>query len=208
MNYQNDDADAVSALVSPRIWNYGLAGYDRTHILKLNFVWTLPKSLAGYALNDWFISGIATMSSGATKAIGYSFANSVDITGTASQGARISLTEDPNLPGGEKTFSRKFRTETVRPPEVGTIGNSARTSIRQPGFQNSDLTAAKTFPITEKARMQLRAEFYNAVNHTQFSGFDTATRFDARNQQINTWLGEMTAAPALRPILMALRFTF
>ena len=75
MNYQDDDADAVSALVSPRILDYGLAGYDRTHILKLNFVWTLPKSLARYALNDWFISGIATMSSGAPTAIGYSFAN-------------------------------------------------------------------------------------------------------------------------------------
>ena len=48
--------------------------------LKLNFVWTLPKSpwknvLTRYGLNDWFIFGIATMSSGAPTAIGYSFAN-------------------------------------------------------------------------------------------------------------------------------------
>ena len=213
MNYQDDDTDTVSALVARRVWNYGLAGYDRTHILKLNFVWTVPKApwknvVSRYALNDWFISGIATMSTGAPAAIGYSFVNPVDITGTASQGARISLTGDPNLPGGEKTFLRNFRTETVRPPDVGTIGNSARTSIRQPGFQNWDLTAAKTFPITEKARMQLRGEFYNAFNHTQFSGFDTAARFDARNQQINTRLGEMTGARAPRLIQLALRFTF
>lgn len=36
------------------------------------------------------------------------------------------------------------------------------------GVSEFGLTAAKTFPITEKARMQLRAEFYNAINHTQF----------------------------------------
>ena len=213
LNYQDDDTDTVSALVAPRIWNYGLAGYDRAQVMKLNFVWTVPKApwknaASRYTLNDWFISGIATMSTGAPAAIGYSFVNPVDITGTASQGARVSLTGDPYLPGNEQTFSRNFRTEVVVPPTVGTIGNSARTSIRAPGFQNWDLTAAKTFPLTEKARLQLRGEFYNAFNHTQFSAFDTAARFDGQNKQVNARLGEMTAARSPRLIQMALRFTF
>ena len=148
------------------------------------------------------------MSSGAPAAIGYSFVNPVDITGTASQGARISLTGDPNLPGGEQTFSRNFRTETVSPPAVGTIGNAARTSIRMPGFHNWDLTAAKTFHLTEKVRLQLRGEFFNAFNHTQFSAYDTAARFDGQNRQVNTRLGEITAARAPRLIQLALRLTF
>jgi hypothetical protein len=213
LNYQDDDDATISALVSPRIWNYGLAGYDRAQVLKLNFVWTVPKApwknaLSRYTLNDWNVSGIATMSSGAPAAIGYSFVNPVDITGTASQGARISQTGDANLPKGEKNFSRNFRTEVFVPPTVGTIGNSARTSVRLPGFQNWDLTAAKSFPITERARMQFRAEFYNAFNHTQFSGFDTAARFDAQNRQVNARFGEMTAARAPRLIQLALRLTF
>lgn len=94
------------------------------------------------------------------------------------------------------------------PPAVGTIGNSARTSVRAPGFHNWDLTAAKAFPIAERVRMQFRAEFYNAFNHTQFSAFDTAARFDARGQQVNARFGEMTAARAPRLIQLALRVTF
>jgi hypothetical protein len=213
MNYQDDDDAAISALVSPRVWQYGLAGYDRTHVLKLNFVWAVPKApwknvISRYTLNDWNISGIATMSSGAPTAIGYSFVNPVDITGTASQGARISQTGDGNLPASERTFSRNFRTEVFIPPAVGTIGNSARTSVRLPGFHNWDLTAAKAFAVTEKARLQFRAEFYNAFNHTQFSAFDTAARFDGQNRQVNARFGEMTGARAARLIQLALRFTF
>ncbi len=213
LNYQDDDDAAISALVSPRVWQYGLAGYDRAHVMKLNFVWAVPQSpwknlLARYTMNDWHISGIATMSSGAPTAIGYSFVNPVDITGTASQGARISQTGDANLPASEKTFSRNFRTEVFIPPAVGTIGNAARTSVRLPGFQNWDLTAAKAFPIAERARLQFRAEFYNAFNHTQFSTFDTAARFDAQGRQVNARFGEMTAARAARLIQLALRLTF
>lgn len=213
LNYQDDDDATISALVSPRIGNYGLAGYDRAQVLKLNFVWAIPRSpwknpLVRYALHDWQVSGIATMSTGAPTAIGYSFVNPVDITGTASQGARVSQTGDANLPASEKTFYRNFRTEVFVPPTVGTIGNAGRTSVRQPGFQNWDLTAAKAFPLTEKVKLQFRTEFYNAFNHTQFSSFDTAARFDARNQQINARFGEMTGARAARLIQMALRFTF
>ncbi|MFN9265163.1 MAG: hypothetical protein ACK6DY_16930 [Acidobacteriota bacterium] len=38
MNYQDNDDAAISALVSLRVWQYALAGYDRTHVMKLNFV--------------------------------------------------------------------------------------------------------------------------------------------------------------------------
>ncbi|MFN7935561.1 MAG: carboxypeptidase-like regulatory domain-containing protein [Bryobacteraceae bacterium] len=212
-NYQDDDDAVISALVPPRVWNYGLAGYDRTHTMKLNFVWTLPQTpwrnvVTKYVLHDWSVSGIGTMSSGAPTAVGYSFVNPVDTTGTASQGARISQTGDANLPGSERNFSRNFRTEVFIPPAVGTIGNSARTSVRLPGFHNWDLTAAKAFPIAERVRMQFRAEFYNAFNHTQFSSFDTAARFDARGAQVNARFGEMTAVRAARLIQLALRVSF
>jgi len=182
-------------------------------VLKLNFLWTVPQSpwtnpAARFALRDWNLSGIATMSSGAPTAISYSFVNPVDITGTASQGARIAQTGNANLPGSEKTFARNFRTEVFEAPKVGTIGSAGRTSVRLPGFQNWDLTAAKAFPVTEKARLQFRAEFYNAFNHTQFSGFDTAARFDAQRRQVNARFGEMTGARAPRLIQLALRLTF
>ncbi|MFN7646370.1 MAG: hypothetical protein ACK58M_15060 [Acidobacteriota bacterium] len=164
--------------------------------------------ISRYSLNDWRISGIATMSSGAPTAIGDSFVSPVDITGTASQGARISQTSDGNLSASERTFSRNFRTEVFVPPAVGTIGNSARGSVRLPGFHNWDFTAAKASAVTEKARLPFRAEFHNAVNLKQSSAFETAVRFDGQNRQVNARFGDMTGARAARLLQLALRFTF
>lgn len=158
-------------------------------------------------VNGWQMSGITTMSTGAPAAVGYSFVNPVDITGSASQGARINQSGDANLPRGERTFSRNFRTEVFSPPTVGTIGNSARTSIRQPGFQNWDISVVKSIHVRERFRTQLRGEFYNAINNTQFSAFDVAARFDGQNRQVNTRLGEMTGTRAARILQVALRIS-
>jgi len=52
------------------------------------------------------------------------------------------------------------------------------------------------------------AEFYNAFNHTQYSGLDTGARFDAQGRQVNARFGEFTAARNARIIQLALRFVF
>lgn len=57
-------------------------------------------------------------------------------------------------------------------------------------------------------KLQLRCELYNAFNHTQFSAFDTAARFDAQGRQVNTRFGEFTTARLPRQIQFALRFFF
>ena len=94
-------------------------------------------------------------------------------------------------------------------PAVGTIGNSARTLIRGPGINSWDVAVFKTFPIREKYQIQFRWETYNTFNHTQFSGVDTAARFDtATGQQVNARLGQLTSARDGRRMQFALRFYF
>ena len=130
-------------------------------------------------------------------------------TGTPSLSPRIDVTGDPVLPKSERTFSRNFRTEVFRVPQLGTYGNSARTSVRGPGINNWDAALFKNFPIfSERTRLQFRWELYNAFNHTQFSAFDTATRFDSQGNQINSRLSEFTAARTPRQMQFALRLTF
>ncbi|MBI3211046.1 MAG: carboxypeptidase regulatory-like domain-containing protein [Candidatus Solibacter usitatus] len=213
MDYADDDGNAVSVLVPIRVWNYGTAGFDRTHVFKLNYVWFLPNAkwrnpALKQILHGWQISGITTFQSGAPLAVGYSFVNAVDITGTASQGARVFVTGNPVLPKSERTFGRFFRTEVFAPPVAGTIGNSARSVLRGPGLNNWDATALKNFDVWERVKLQFRCEFYNTFNHTQFSAVDTAARFDAQGRQINTRMGEFTAARNARLIQMALRLRF
>ena len=116
---------------------------------------------------------------------------------------------DPVLPKDERTFFKNFRTDVFRAPAVGTIGNSARNLVRQPGTNNWDMTATKNLPVHERFRIQLRCELYNAFNHTQFSLRSTLTaRFDAQGNQVNSNLGAFTAAAPARVLQLAVRANF
>ncbi|MBI3683167.1 MAG: carboxypeptidase regulatory-like domain-containing protein [Acidobacteria bacterium] len=213
LDYNDFDNNGVSTLVNPRVWNYGLASFDRTHVFKLDWVWNVPQSPwkalpARLLLNDWQLSGITSFVSGQPLGIGYSTTVAVDITGSPSQGARIVVLENPVLPKSDRTFSRNFRTDVFRLPARGTIGNAATTLIRGPGINNWDIAIFKDFPVREAMRFQFRWELYNAFNHTQFSALDTAARFDPQGAQVNARFGEFTAARSPRVMQGALRFYF
>ncbi|MFN0106710.1 MAG: carboxypeptidase regulatory-like domain-containing protein [Bryobacteraceae bacterium] len=213
MDYVDGDQNRVTTVVPRRVWNYGLAGFDRTHILKVNWLLQIPDrnwalAPAKFVLNGWQLNGIASFVSGAPVSVGYSLVSGADITGTPSVGARIVITEDPILPKSERTFDRNFRTDVFRAPAVGTIGNAARTNLRGPGINNWDIALFKNIPLRERLKLQFRAELYNAFNHTQFSAYDAAARFDAQGRQVNTRFGQFTAARSPRIAQLALRVSF
>jgi hypothetical protein len=60
---------------------------------------------------------------------------------------------------------------------IGTaFGNSGTGIVNGPGQANLDLAFSKTMALkwpVENSRLQFRAEFYNALNHTQFGNPDT-----------------------------------
>jgi hypothetical protein len=213
LDYNDTDTEAISPLVNVRVWNYGRAGFDRTHIFNLNYIWELPvrkmnHPAAAAVLNGWQVSGITSFVSGEPLGIGQSFVNAIDITGTPSQGARVVALRNPVLPKSERTFSRNFRTDVFGASPVGTIGNAAKNLIRGPGINNWDMALFKTFPIREPMRLQFRWELYNAFNHTQFGGLDTGARWDAQGNQVNQRFGEFTSARGPRQMQFALRFFF
>lgn len=213
MDYSSAEGDNVSNLVGRRVWNYGPSSFDRAHTLRVNWLYDVPNLPASHALlraalHHWQTSGIYSFSSGQPLGIGFSNTVATDITGSPTDGARVVLTGNPNLPQSERSFSRNLRTEVVQAPARGAIGNSERFPIRGPRNQNWDLTVFKNFPIREALRVQFRWELYNAWNQTQFSAFDTAARFDPQGRQVNARFGEFTAARPPRIMQFALRFLF
>ena len=60
-----------------------------------------------------------------------------------------------------------------------------------------DLSANKYFNFTERWRLQYRAEFFNALNHTQLNNPDTTVT--------DSSFGRITGARAPRIIQMALK---
>jgi outer membrane receptor protein involved in Fe transport len=213
MDYNSGDGEAVSNLVARRVWNYGPSSFDRTHVVRVNWLYDLPNAKEPVAplrvvLHNWQVSGIYGFSSGQPTAISFSQTTAADISGSPTDGPRVVLTGNANLPESERSFSRNLRAEVVRLPARGTIGNSERFPIRGPRNQNWDLTVFKNFPIRESWRLQFRAELYNAFNTSQFSAIDTGARFDPAGAQVNTRFGEFTAARSARIVQFALRLYF
>lgn len=208
------DDNTVAPFVPARNWNYGYSGLDRTHNLRINFLYDLPatpwnNAVSRWALNRWQISGIGSFISGAPVNVGFSTSNNRDITGTPSINARIVVLDKVDLPKSERTFQRYFRTDVFALPAQGTLGNAGKYLLRGPGIENWDLSLVKGFPIREPLLLQFRAEFYNAFNHTQFSGVNSTAPFDASGNLITTsTFGQITSARLPRQIQFALRFRF
>jgi len=62
-------------------------------------------------------------------------------------------------------------------PAAGTFGNLSRNTQRGFGINNWDMGINKNFgirPLGEAGRLQIRAEFFNIFNHTQFNGISVA----------------------------------
>lgn len=213
LNAVDFDDNAVSPFVPARQWNYGFSQFDRTHNLRVNFLYDVPavpwKDRASrWVLSGWQVSGITAFISGSPANVGFTTTNNLDITGTPSQGARIVVLGNPVLPKSERTFSRHFRNDVFARPAVGTLGTGGKWLYRGPGTNNWDLSVVKNFPIREPLRLQFRLEMYNAFNHTQFSSVDSTARFDPQGVQVNPTLGQYTGTRQPRQMQMMLKLTF
>ena len=163
-----------------------MLGNDRTHVLVLNYVYNLPsfvKSKSSFAkvgkliANDWQISGITTFQSGAPNNVSFSISGIGNLneryTGSPDVGPRVVYKGPISYP---KTQYAWMDASVLALPTVkGSQGfDSTRYPVRDPGFQNWDISIFKNIPLHgESMRMQLRVEMFNAWNHPEFNGWNT-----------------------------------
>jgi len=215
MDFVDGNFSNVATYAPLRAWNYGKAGFDRSHNLVLTWNWSLPKAsqrwnnvFSRLALDHWMLSGIASFISGEPLGVGFATTDNADIAG-GGDGVRTVILATPVLPKSERTFDRYFNTSALGRPARGAFGNAPKDVFRGPGINNWDLSVFKNFPIGSEARvLQLRIELYNVFNHTQYSAVDTAARFAPDGMQTNTRLGQITGAHPPRQIQLSARFSF
>jgi len=195
----------------------GLLPNDQTHVLNLSYVVDLPngsKVVPGRAskwiLDKWQISGITTFASGFPQNVGLTTTDNFDFTG-GGDGGGVVMTGRALLPRGQRNFDRWFDTSVFkRPSGRGDIGNDfTNYKFRGPGFSNYDLSFFKNIPVgSERRNFQIRWEFYNLFNHTQFQTVNNTARFDPQGNQVNAVFGQVTAARNERRMQASLRFSF
>lgn len=215
MDFTDSEQGFVSFYRPPRIWNYGMAGFDQSQMFVLNYQWALPKAskvapnpVVRWVLDNWKVSGITTFATGLPNGIGFSTTDNADITG-GGDGARVVMVGPSQLGHGERTVTRWFNTASVARPAQGTFGNAPKSIFRGPGVNNWDIALMKDFPLKSESRyFQFRWDMYNAFNHTQLMSIDNGARFDAAGNQVNGQFGQAVAARPPRIMQLTLRIEF
>ena len=150
---------------------YADARTDRRHIFSANYIYELPffRNSGGVleaVLGGWQISGITNINSGAPVS------RIVANTNGGRRGARANQVGDPRV--GELDYPFWFDPTAFAPPADGQYGTPSRVdSLRFPGRNQTDLGLSKNFYPMSK-RIQFRADFINAFNHTQWTTVDNA----------------------------------
>ena len=114
---------------------------------------------------------------------------------------RANYTGQPMFPSGTRTSEEWFNTAAFAAPPPYTFGNVGRNTVEGPGQQNMDVALTREFHLLESLRMQIRAEAFNALNHTNYG---TPNRF-VNEPQFGTIT--MTMSPA-REAQFSARITF
>ncbi len=159
--------------------NFAIAGFDRTHIFSLGWVYELPfmrdaKGASGALLGGWQVNGVFAAFSGAPFNIG---GTNNDMACTGCGSIRINYAgSSPTSISGPGDFSNGYSSGTYYDKSqfsqpsgltVAGFGNTGRDFFRMPGQWNLDLSFFKGFPVG-RYRPEIRFDFANIFNHTNF----------------------------------------
>jgi outer membrane receptor protein involved in Fe transport len=169
-------------------WQYAgiersLSSLDRPHVFTLGWVYELPFGRGKPWLADnrvlsalaggWQINGLVSASSGVPLTIRQTNTNLI------LSAQRPNVIDPENISGrvDEPSFEGPARRWLIAPgsPDFPfqascntCIGNLGRNTSREPGFQNWNLGLFRMFPLWEGARLEMRLEAYNALNHVNW----------------------------------------
>jgi hypothetical protein len=174
---------------------YGPPAYDFTHNISATWVYDIPSfnhggKVVGSVLDNWSFACLEVHQSGAATSLSLS-------TGTSGEAIR------PNQIGPIRKIGKVSewfdKTSFVAPP-YGFFGNSSNGVVRGPAYTSFNTALYKTLPITERFKLQIRAEAFNVANHPNFAAISTG--LGAAN------FGQITSAHNPRNLEFALKLTF
>jgi hypothetical protein len=163
--------------------SYGPSDYDAPHHIAASYIYQVPLThssnyLLREGLSGWEITGITVVQSG----------NPVNITDT---GVFLSKWCDefsyygcPDAPNVSTTHikisnprsatGQYFDTTPFSQEALGTFGNAQRGILHGPGFNYSNISLSKNFPISSDGvrTVQIRMDVANAFNHANFANPD------------------------------------
>ena len=192
---------------------YGNSDFDIRHRFVFSYLYELPigrgKRMLGDAsgvlnqiVGGWQVGGITSVSRGNWFTI-------LDDNGVANSDGQ----QRPDLIGNPRgqhcepnTF---FNTCAFADPPSGSFGDVSRNSVQGPGYQIWDFSVFKNFPITERTKLEFRAEFFNVFNHPNLQFAKSGPQNSINTTTFGTpQFGFLTGARDPRQVQLALKLSF
>jgi hypothetical protein len=180
-----------------RNYNYGPATFDRRHIFVATYTYTLglfhrTHGFVKALLDGYELSGITRMQSG-----GY-----FTVVANTSIGSRRAdyLGGDVLIPNGQRSQSAWINRAAFAAAPDTRRGTSGVGVVEGPGTQSWDFSMRRRITLTERFRLQLQADIFNAFNRTNFRDLDVNLN--------NASFGTLIAAGPARNIQFGLKLNF
>jgi len=160
--------------------NYGPLAYDRTHLLSLLYIASLPEFHSGRLLpalaNGWKIAGISEVGSGlnlqAAGSVNFNVTGYLPDSETPISNTVIAGTPDVILqpvltcnPGSHLRQNQFINGSCFGVPAPGYNGAYLFPYLKGPPFWNNDLSISRALQLSERKRVELRVSAFNFLNH-------------------------------------------
>jgi hypothetical protein len=173
--------------------NYGDSSYDARNVFVFSYDYQIPSirhfnafsAVPGRLTDGWRVAGATTLEAGFPIGLSASSNRSLicysalsfygcpdrpNVLGPVTKvDPRTSSYTNNLLTGLTSQDHYYFDPNTFARETPGVLGNAGRNFFHGPGIANTDLGLYKDTKITESTMVQLRFEFFNIFNHTQFN---------------------------------------
>jgi hypothetical protein len=139
-----------------------LSSGDIPRVFSAGWVYQIPR---WWKISGWEIGGLIRIQAGDTVPVSQA-TNLNSSLGYAVQ--RPNRVRNPNMLDN-RSAAEWFDVRAFAAAPQFTIGTSSRDPVRGPGLQETDLMIGKTFRITERLALELRAEVFNVTNTPPFN---------------------------------------
>ncbi|HEY1950628.1 MAG TPA: TonB-dependent receptor [Bryobacteraceae bacterium] len=186
--------------------DYGNSDFDVRHNFEFDTSYQIPGAphVPKVIGSGWQLNVIGTIRSG----FPYSVSCGCDPLKVGQTSARADLIPGvPVTPANFDVPSNQLNLAAFAAP-VGHYGTLGRNALFGPGAVNFDTSLFKDFSLTERQKVQFRAEFFNIFNHPQFSNPNAALNNLPFFGQTTTTVSTVEGFHTSRQIQFALRYSF
>jgi hypothetical protein len=180
----------------------GRSDFDIRQRFTASYAYDLPFFKRHRWLGGWQSFGVLTFETGQPFTVALLPDDDNSNTGISQLG--FGANDRPNVTGNpvlsNPTPQEWFNTAAFATPPYGSFGNAGRNILSGPGLRDVNFSIVKNTAVSERLNVQFRAEFFNALNHTNFNLPD--------NFLGSPTFGQVVSAQDPRRIQFALKLLF